>query len=160
MLEDLTATADPDQKICAKRRNFMAVLAAATLDEITSGLERTAPNVAFTELRRPEIGLVMIRGRMGGKGPAFNVGEATVTRATVRLSSNEVGFSCVLGRMPEKARYAALADALWQKPELAPALKAEIIEPVQQRLAHEAAAKAAATAATKVNFFTMVRGDD
>ena len=158
----MSETKEPDSNSdsSAGRRAFMAILAVATQDEITSGLQRVAPDVGFSDLRRPEIGLVMLRGRMGGSGAAFNVGEATVTRANVRLESGETGFSCILGRNPAKARSAALADALWQKAEFAPLLQAEIAAPVQRRLEHEALTKAAETAATKVNFFTMVRGDD
>ena len=52
----------------------------------------------YVELRAAESGLVMVRGRIGGDGAPFNLGEATVTRATVRLASGEVGFAYVLGR--------------------------------------------------------------
>ncbi|WP_164159261.1 phosphonate C-P lyase system protein PhnG, partial [Stenotrophomonas maltophilia] len=73
-----------------------------------------SPMPAIRTLRAPEIGLVMVRGRIGGDGAPFNLGEATVTRAAVALPSGEVGFGHVLGRDGEKARLAALADALWQ----------------------------------------------
>jgi alpha-D-ribose 1-methylphosphonate 5-triphosphate synthase subunit PhnG len=147
-------------KANADRRAFMAILAAAHAEEITTALQRVAADVAFSQLRRPETGLVMLRGRMGGSGSAFNFGEATVTRANVRLESGETGFACILGRDPVKAKAAALADALWQRAEFNQHLHAEITVPVQRRLEREARIKAEETAATKVNFFTMVRGDD
>ena len=78
----------------------------------------------------------------------------------MRLESGETGFACILGRNPEKANAAALADALWQKAEFTQRLHAEITVPVQRRLMLEARIKTEETAATKVNFFTMVRGDD
>ena len=151
-----TGTPEPN----SDRRAFMAILAAANIEEITTGLQRVAADIAFFQLRRPETGLVMLRGRMGGNGSAFNIGEATVTRANVRLESGETGFACILGRNPEKANAAALADALWQKAEFTQRLHAEITVPVQRRLMLEARIKTEETAATKVNFFTMVRGDD
>ena len=42
-------------------------------------------------LRPPETGLVMVRGRMGGSGGKFNLGEVAVTRCAVRLDGGTVG---------------------------------------------------------------------
>jgi alpha-D-ribose 1-methylphosphonate 5-triphosphate synthase subunit PhnG len=100
----------------------------------------------------------MARGRIGGTGAAFNVGEASVTRAAVRLASGEIGIAYQLGRDRQKARSAALLDALWQtarRPEVEAALAA-----VAERIAAERALKARRVAATKVEFFTMARGED
>ena len=98
----------------AQRKAAMAVLAQADTAEIAAlpGEPSTLP--PHEELREPENGLVMVRGRIGGDGAPFNLGEATVTRAAVRLSSGEVGFGYVLGRDREKARLIALCDALVQ----------------------------------------------
>src|SRR5258708_200279 len=71
----------------------------------------------YENLREPENGLVMVRGRIGGDGAPFNLGEATVSRAAVRLASGEVGFGYTLGRDREKARMIALCDALVQSNE-------------------------------------------
>lgn len=142
------------------RRQMMAVLAHAPSSRL-AGLWRDASfDVAAEPVRGPETGLVTVRGRIGGGGAPFNVGEATVTRATVRLASGEVGHSYALGRDADKARIAATIDALWQKPELRPRLEDLILSPL--RLEHDANAtrRAAEVAATKVDFFTMVRGED
>ena len=69
----------------------------------------------MTMMRGPEIGLVMLRGRMGATGNAFNVGETTVTRCTVRLASGTEGHAYVQGRNGEHAKRAALCDALFQE---------------------------------------------
>ena len=61
----------------------------------------------------------MVRGRVGGDGAPFNLGEATVSRAAVRLSTGEVGFGYTLGRDGEKAQLIALCDALVQSGEFA-----------------------------------------
>ena len=135
----------------------MAAVARATVAELAS-LDGIAGD-RVTVLRTPEIGLVMVRGRIGGDGAPFNMGEATVTRAAVTLPGGEVGFGHVLGRDKEKARLAALADALWQAPATRDAVEA-LLAPVRERLAAETACKRERAAATRVDFFTMVRGDN
>ncbi len=113
----------------------------------------------FETLRGPEIGLVMARGRAGGDGEAFNLGEISATRCVVRLESGEEGVSYALGRDKAKATRAALCDALMQT-AAAPTVRAEILAPLEAaRRARETAA-ARKAAATKVEFFTMTRGED
>jgi alpha-D-ribose 1-methylphosphonate 5-triphosphate synthase subunit PhnG len=102
----------------------------------------------------------MLQGRIGGDGSAFNLGEATVTRATVRIPSGEVGFSCVLGRDHQKARLAALCDALWQNPVSRGAVERNVLAPIRARQESERARQRAQTAATRVDFFALVRGED
>jgi alpha-D-ribose 1-methylphosphonate 5-triphosphate synthase subunit PhnG len=111
------------------------------------------------DLRRPETGLVMVRGRMGGDGSPFNFGEATVTRAAIRLEGGEVGVSYQLGRDTRKVRISAILDALLQCPAQRMGVEAAM-ELVRARLAGERTMRERRTAATRVNFFTMVRGED
>jgi alpha-D-ribose 1-methylphosphonate 5-triphosphate synthase subunit PhnG len=138
----------------------MAALADAQASEIASGLAALGPNVAHVELRPVETGLVMLQGRIGGDGAAFSLGEATVTRATVRIPSGEVGFSYVLGRDRDKARLAALCDALWQNPSTREPLERLVLAPIRARRQSERAEMRAQTAATRVDFFTLIRGED
>jgi len=142
------------------RRAVMATLADARASEIASGLAALGDDIAHEELRPVETGLVMLQGRMGGDGAAFNLGEATVTRATVRIRSGEIGFSYVLGRDRDKARLAALCDALWQNPSSRGPLVRHVLAPIKARLESERARQRALTAATRVDFFTLVRGED
>jgi alpha-D-ribose 1-methylphosphonate 5-triphosphate synthase subunit PhnG len=106
--------------------------------------------------RPPEIGLIMARGRVGGEGGAFNLGEVSATRCVVTLRSGEVGHACVLGRDKAHARAAALVDALMQT-DAAADIRRGVIEPLAraERARREDAARKAA--ATKVEFFTMAR---
>jgi alpha-D-ribose 1-methylphosphonate 5-triphosphate synthase subunit PhnG len=143
-----------------ERRAAMAVLAQAQADEIASGLERIGDSFNSPELRPTEIGLVMLRGRIGGDGASFNVGEATVTRAAVRLASGENGFSYVLGRDVRKAQLAALCDALLQTQEHRASIEQHVLTPLRAAQQQQRALKRAQTAATRVDFFTMVRGED
>lgn len=111
-------------------------------------------------LRGPETGLVSVRGRIGGGGAPFNFGEATVTRATVRLPSGEIGHAYALGRDKEKARLSAIADAVWQNPARRAEVEDKILGPLRAAQVEADATRRAETAATKVDFFTMVRGED
>lgn len=142
----------------ARRQAAMAVLAHAAGAEIAARLQSIALP-PYEELRAPESGLVMVRGRAGGDGAPFNLGEATVSRAAVRLATGEVGFGYTLGRNRDKARLIALCDALVQSDAFAGVVEAEVLAPL--RAAHLAlqGEKAAQTAATKVDFYTMVRGE-
>src|ERR1700742_5325236 len=97
----------------AQRKAAMAVLAHASSAEIAGRLESLALP-PHENLREPERGLVMVRGRIGGDGAPFNVGEATVSRAAVRLASGEMGFGYALGRDRRKAQMIALCDAMIQ----------------------------------------------
>lgn len=144
----------------AGRRAAMAVLADATVDEIERGLQSVFERPDYVELRPPETGLVMLRGRIGGEGAPFNLGEATVTRAAVRIPSGQVGFAYVLGRDQKKARLSAFCDALWQNASYRDALERDVLTPIRTRAEAERAQQRAQTAATRVDFFTMVRGED
>ncbi|ACP23547.1 PhnG protein (plasmid) [Sinorhizobium fredii NGR234] len=143
----------------ADRKEGMRLLARATLAELSAAWEAIADKPVVASVRGPETGLVMVRGRIGGGGDPFNLGEATVSRAAVRLSSGEVGHGQLLGTDKERARYAAIFDALFQTDAHRPSVEA-LHRLIAARLEAEDRRKAEETAATRVNFFTMVRGED
>jgi alpha-D-ribose 1-methylphosphonate 5-triphosphate synthase subunit PhnG len=140
------------------RQAIMALCAMATKAELDQVLGRIDPVPAAEDLRRTEAGLVMLRGRMGGDGRPFNLGEATVTRAAVRLADGRTGVAYQLGRDSQKARVSAILDALCQGGERGAVERALLS--VQERIETETARKARRVAATRVDFFTMVRGED
>ena len=142
----------------AQRKAAMAVLAHATSSDIAGRLGGIALP-AHENLREAENGLVMVRGRIGGDGAPFNLGEATVSRAAVRLASGEVGFGYALGRDREKARMIALCDALVQSDAFAAEVETKVIAPLRVALLASRSRKAAEVAATRVDFYTMVRGE-
>src|SRR5579859_6466697 len=131
----------------ARRKAAMAVLAHATGAEI-SGCLASIKLPAHENLREAENGLVMVRGRIGGDGAPFNLGEATVSRAAVRLATGEVGFGYTLGRDAHKAQMIALCDAMVQSAELSGEVEAKVIAPLRVAMNAERARKAAETAAT------------
>ena len=142
----------------ARRKTAMLVLAHTGAAEIARCLE-TIRVPAHEDLREPENGLVMLRGRIGGDGAPFNLGEATVSRAAVRLATGEVGFGYVLGRDRQKAQMIALCDALVQSDQFASAVEANVVAPLRAAMVSDQSRKAQETAATRVDFYTMVRGE-
>src|SRR5450432_288177 len=142
----------------AQRKAAMNVLAHSDAAGIASRLDALALP-AHEELREPENGLVMVRGRIGGDGAAFNLGEATVSRAAVRLSTGEIGFGYTLGRDGAKARMIALCDALVQSGQFAEIVESKVIAPLRAAISAKRTRKSAEAAATRVDFYTLVRGE-
>lgn len=143
----------------AARKAWMAVLAKAPAGRVAELLDAIGPRPAFGWLRKPEIGSTMVRGRAGGTGAPFNLGEMTITRCALALDGGEVGHAYIQGRRKTDAEAAALVDALMQT-DKAETLRTALLEPLATELAQAKAARAAKAAATKVDFFTMVRGED
>src|SRR6476646_1125159 len=118
----------PDQPDAARRR-WMAVLARADVAELGERLEASGEVPSYRLLRGPESGLVMVRGRTGGGGAPFNLGEMTVTRCSVR-AGGQVGHAYRAGRGPEAALLAARIDAALQDPMLHEAVHAAVVRPL------------------------------
>jgi len=137
------------------RRRWMGLLARAGAEAIRALLADAPPLPPHARLRGPETGLIMARGRAGGDGAPFNLGEMTVTRCSVRLASGQIGHAYVAGRDAAQAELAAVLDAALQDPALAPSLLARVIAPLAEAEAGLRAAEAARAAATRVEFFTM-----
>src|SRR3984893_1731223 len=142
----------------AQRQAAMTVLAHSDAAGIAGRLEALALP-GHEVLRGPENGLVMVRGRIGGDGAPFNLGEATVARAAVRLSTGEVGFGYTLGRDRQKAQMIALCDAVIQSDQFAHSVEANVIAPLRAAIVAKQNRQAAETAATRVDFYTLVRGE-
>lgn len=152
-----TAQAGAEERRCA----LMALLARAPAKELKRLWSEAGMSAEAEPVRGPETGLVTVRGRMGGAGAAFNLGEATVTRATVKLAGGAVGHAYALGRDREKAWLCAIIDAIGQEGgERAAAVETCILEPIRLMLADAEMRGREETAATKVDFFTVARGED
>lgn len=142
------------------RKRIADLLAKATIAELESALAALGPIPDFTALRGPETGLVMVKGRIGGGGAPFNLGEATVSRASIRLADGRVGHGYRLGTDRKAAQLSAVLDALAQDEAARNTLETALFAPLEARLTQDAERLEAETAATKVDFFTMVRGED
>lgn len=139
----------------ADRQRWMRVLARAEAAAIQAHLAAAPPLPACTVLRGPETGMVMTRGRAGGTGARFNLGEMTVTRCAVRSAGGQVGHAYIAGRDEARAELAARIDAAMQDDTLRPALEAAVIAPLEAAQHARRDADARRAAATRVDFFTM-----
>ncbi len=141
------------------RKSWMSLLAKAPAASLEKLWVATGLSPDYGWLRAPEIGATMVRARMGGTGAPFNLGEMTVTRCSLQIDGGAVGHGYVQGRDKAKATTAALVDALMQG-EMAQSLQAAVIEPLMAEMTAAKTDRAAKAAATKVDFFTMARGED
>lgn len=144
-----------------ERRRAARALSQASLDELSTLWAQWSQRPDVTYLRGPEAGLVMVQGRIGGTGDRFNLGEATVARATVMLHGPGVdgvsGTSYVLGSHPEHAGLAAVFDALLSAPAQRERVLAEVIEPLERAQSARDAEAGADARSTVVDFFTVAR---
>ncbi|MDB5749985.1 MAG: phnG [Ramlibacter sp.] len=140
------------------RQRWLAVLARAPQDTLERAVTQWLPAGGDELVRAPECGMVMLRGRVGGTGDAFNLGEATVTRCAVRVDAH-LGVGYVLGRSRRHAQLVATLDALLQEPRLHGRLLDEVIEPLARQQAGQRTQRSRELASSKVEFFTMMRGD-
>lgn len=143
----------------AARQRWLGVLSRTARTELEHALTTLADLPPVEHVRPPEPGMVMLRGRVGGTGDAFNLGEATVTRCALRVGTGPLGVGYTLGRDRRKAELVALFDALMQDETRHDRLQRELIEPMQQKQAAQRGAASRAAATSKVEFFTFVRGE-
>lgn len=147
----------------AARYRWLGLLARAPRDRLEAAAADPAacggPIPDHSPLRAPEVGLVMVRGRIGGTGAPFNLGEMTATRCSVRLEDGTIGHATVGGRDRRHAELAALFDALLQDPDRAATIERQVLTPLAAAEAAADALRARQVAATRVDFQTLVRGD-
>lgn len=136
-----------------ERRAVMGLLSRARPERLAALLPSLTEAV---DLRAPQIGTMMVQGRIGGTGAPFNMGEMTVTRCVVQLGA-VTGHAHVQGRDKDHARRAAVIDALWQAD---PEAVSGVLATLQAEEAARRQSRAAKAAATRVEFFTLVRGED
>jgi len=136
----------------------MAQLAKAETAALETHWQGLTERPDYALLRPAETGLVMVRGRISGTGAPFNLGEMTMTRCAVRLTDGPVGFGHIAGRDRRHAELAAVFDAMLQHPRWH-SLNSALIDRLAQTRAERRQAEQAEIAATRVDFFTLVRGE-
>jgi len=144
----------------SRRKRWMAVLARAPRRQIEEAYANLAGKPDYRILRPAEVGLVMVRGRVGGNGRAFNVGEMTLTRASVELPDGTIGHGYLAGRDTRKAELIAVFDALLQRDGGDVALLRELVDREEARQSGRSLQRMAKVAATRVDFVTMTRGEE
>jgi alpha-D-ribose 1-methylphosphonate 5-triphosphate synthase subunit PhnG len=140
------------------RAQWMSLLAQADPAELAAAMDAFAPPADAAWLRPAQTGLYMLRGRIGGTGPQFNFGEVTVTRCSVQAGSH-IGHAWVRGSNARHAELAALADAILQDDEQHAQVRTQVVEPLRRMLDERRDAASRKAAASKVEFFTVVRGE-
>ena len=140
-----------------RRQRWLSVLSKAPADRVEALWHTLAPIPAYSVLRQPEIGLVMLQGRISSSGAPFAAGEMTVTRAAVRLPSGELGIGYVGGRRPHQAERVAALDALGQTSEWQQKIEDTVIAPLTDEAQARRRLRASKAGATKVDFFTVAR---
>lgn len=140
----------------------MSLLARAPSDALREATDRYGPLPKFQWLRRPQIGLAMVRARTGGTGSQFNLGDMSICRCALRIESGEMGVAYVAGRDAQHAQRAALFDALLQSDDAAciERVTHAVLRPLEDAFDKQRAIVAAHAQSTKVDFMTMVRGEN
>ena len=149
-----------ENQIAEDRRTRMALLSQASPKVFAKQWQQLGIDPEFEILRGPETGLVSLKGRIGGGGAPFPFGDATATRVSVRLADNRVGHAMMLGRDTNRVTIAAVIDALCQNADDRKKIDSELLAPLEASILERDATRSAQTAATRVDFFTMVRGED
>jgi alpha-D-ribose 1-methylphosphonate 5-triphosphate synthase subunit PhnG len=160
MMKEKMNTHYTDTPALAERKHWMGVLAKSLNQELEQAWEKLEPKPEFTFLREPEMGLVMVRARAGNTGQRFHLGEMAMTRCVVMLRNGIAGHSFVAGRCPRKSELAAIFDALLQDPIRHDEIADSLIQTLVRTQAERKAKKLSESGATKVEFFTMIRGED
>ena len=138
----------------------MSLLAKAAPQDLEAAWTAIEDKPAWRWLRKPEIGLVMLRGRAGGSGQAFNLGEMSVTRCALVTDAGYSGHAYVAGSDSRHAELAALFDALLQDQDRQEGLDETLLSSLRHERRAAEQRRAEAVASSKVEFFTMVRGED
>jgi alpha-D-ribose 1-methylphosphonate 5-triphosphate synthase subunit PhnG len=143
-----------------QRQQLLSTLARSSFSDIEQHWNSDAAQHQYQFIRKPETGMVMAVGRAGGNGEPFNMGEVTVSRCTLRLESGETGFGYVRGRNLKHVETIALIDAISQRQDAASEhVVNELLPALQQKLQQNKQQKQSGAEQTRVDFFTMVRGE-
>lgn len=142
------------------RQQWMATLAMANTDELLLCSKTLVRKESFEDIRSAEVGLAQVRGRMGGTGSAFNLGDMTISRCVLRSSEGIYGYSYVSGRSKIHAQRAAELDAMLQSANHHDEVMKVVIQTLLDQQQFKDRNRREKTESTRVNFFTLVRGED
>jgi len=141
------------------RKALLATLANTESQALVSAWRALEIEPEYTLLKQPEIGMVMVKAKTGGNGSPFNMGEMTVTRTVLQLHSHEMGYGYTAGRDKDKSLTIALIDACYQVEGWQEQIEEKLVQPLRKDLQQARSQHQETVDRTKVNFFTMVRGE-
>jgi alpha-D-ribose 1-methylphosphonate 5-triphosphate synthase subunit PhnG len=141
------------------RQQWIAVLAKSSRKDLEEALHRLPRKPRYHFMRQPETGAIMVRARAGGSGLKFNLGEVSVSRCIVKIDNGHVGCGYVMGRDHRHAELVSVFDGLLQDKTLQRRILDSVIDPLENKILERKELNSKKTAATKVDFFTMLRGE-
>lgn len=144
----------------SQRQHWMSVLAMAPTETLIERSDQLIAAQEFEDIRTAEVGLAQVRGRMGGTGSAFNLGDMTITRCVLRSAEGHYGYSYVAGRDKSHAQRAAELDALLQSDNHRELILSKIVTPLADLQQQQDQLQREKAESTRVNFFTLIRGED
>ncbi|MGS2716621.1 phosphonate C-P lyase system protein PhnG [Eionea flava] len=149
-----------------QRQQLLSILSVSSSNDLLHYWDALSITARYETLKKPEVGMVMVRAKTGGTGSPFNMGEMTVTRSVVSLQHVNghscdaiIGFGYTAGRQKEKAECIAVIDACCQLSDYQALIFEQLLVPLQAIKSDKNRAHADKVDTTKVNFFTMVRGE-
>ncbi|MGE9549745.1 phosphonate C-P lyase system protein PhnG [Erwinia amylovora] len=142
------------------RQHWLSVLAHCQPEDLLRHWQSLDLHPQYELLRAPETGLTRLQARMGGTGHRFILGDTTVTRAVVRLHDGTCGYSYVMSRKKDHAERCALMDALLLQARYNELIQQKIITPLAAARQEKLNRRACEVASSRVDFFTLVRGDN
>ena len=142
-----------------ERQNWIRILSGADTSRLILEYKKLAISVPHTTISGPETGLIMVQARADGSGPRFNLGEMSVSKCLLKVDDRYLGYGMVMGSEPEHARLAALFDGLLQHPDFSSQLKRDLIQKLEQEQKEAEKKMTQETGKSRVEFFTMKRGE-
>jgi alpha-D-ribose 1-methylphosphonate 5-triphosphate synthase subunit PhnG len=138
------------------RQAWLGVLVRVPADAMIEAAEQFDFDVET--LKSPEIGMLMTDARIHATGSGFHLGEVTLTRCVLKDTLGHLGYGQILGRNTKQALAIARFDLALQRQDTAPRAE-ELLAGWREEIAALDAMQDERVEATRVDFFTMVRGD-
>jgi alpha-D-ribose 1-methylphosphonate 5-triphosphate synthase subunit PhnG len=141
------------------RQRWMALLGGASVKDLETEKEKLRPDIDWEFILKPEVGLLMVQSKADGSHPGFNLGEMSVTKCVLQVQGQYLGYAVILGSDLVHAELAALFDGLLQHPDFRDDLKNSLISNLALKQKEKDRALEKETADTRVEFFTLKRGE-
>lgn len=142
------------------RQRAMGVMAKSELKAISDCWQTLNITLDYDTIKPAQVGMAMVRAQAGTEGLVYNQGEMTVTRCVLQEKATQVmGVGYTQGRSKQKATLMAEVDLALQNASHQNDVIEKLVEPLEQAHQRAVAQQNKATDATKVDFFTMVRGE-
>ena len=138
------------------RRDWLATLVRVPASEVIAASNEFDFSVVI--LKGPEVGLLMINGRIHSTGRPFHLGEVSLTKCVLKDDQGLLGYGHIIGRNKQQAKAIALFDLALQRNDSAEAALVRL-NAWKEDVAEIDAMESEAVEETRVDFLTMVRGE-